>query len=47
MSTTKMQTESRSNHSSYSGKRQAYKNTDIGVLPADWDCSRLEAVLKL
>lgn len=36
-----MQTKLRSNHSNYSGEQQAYKNTDIGVLPADWDCSRL------
>lgn len=41
MSTTTMQTKSRSNHSNYSGEQQAYKNTDIGVLPADWYCSRL------
>ncbi len=41
MSAITIQTKSLSNPSGYSGERQTYKNTDIGVLPADWDCSRL------
>lgn len=41
MSAITMQTKSQSNPSGYSDEQQAYKNTDIGALPADWDCSRL------